>query len=108
MYDVYTATILNQNYVGNTENFLQRLSLHKSRYYEQTYGSDAFFYRVARSITESFDDIEWKIVKSFKTKKAAERYEIALIKKIGTLNVQHSPYSKKYREDFLKILEGRV
>lgn len=107
MFHVYTGTFFHSTYVGTTKNLTNRLRNHKSRYNETVDGSDYYCYRVWRMVTESFDDIEWKIVKSFKTKEAAKKYEIQLIEKIGNLNDQHSQTSKSYKENVIRKLSRK-
>ena len=101
MHHVYIGSYANATYVGMTKNLTNRLYTHKARYNQTIDGSDYFCYMVWRNITESFDDIEWKIVKSFKSKEAAKKHEIELIKKIGNLNDQHSDTSQKYKYQML-------
>lgn len=95
MHHVYTGTFANTIYVGKTKNLTKRLYVHKSRYRGTVDGSDYFCYVVWRSITESFDDIIWKIEKSFNNEKLAKEYEISLIKKMGNLNEQYSELSQR-------------
>lgn len=90
MFHVYTATFSDSTYVGSTSNMQQRLYVHKARYNNKTHGSNCYVYKVFRSITESFEDIEWTIIKSFRSKEAAKKYEIKMIEKIGNLNTLHS------------------
>ncbi len=77
-----------ESYVGVTKNFSTRKSLHKSRFYETTEGSNYFVYDQMRTFTRNWDNVSFEVLRAFNTKRDAKRFEKKMIKEIGTLNTQ--------------------
>ena len=92
MYHVYSITTPDNKYryYGTSKNLNQRLSLHKSRFYERTAGSDYYVYTKLRSLVKHFEDCKIKVLDAFEEKVDAFIFENNMIVKNGNLNSRDS------------------
>ena len=87
-YTVYKITppSKKKKYFGSTMNFKSRMSLHKSRFNENTDGSNAKVYIELRKEVDDFDDCIVEVLGMFNNKTDAESFEQSLISKQRKLN----------------------